>query len=58
MLDSRRYGMDMDWKTHLTEQEAQRIVEIKTARAGLTAELRRIYDRCQKRLERALGKRP
>lgn len=39
----------MDWRIHLTDEERDRLREIERQRAGLTAEYRRIYDRCRKR---------
>jgi hypothetical protein len=39
----------MNWRDQLTEQERARLVEIDRLRDDLTAEYRRIYDRCRKR---------
>ena len=40
----------MNWKDHLTTEEANRLKAIDAERASLTAEYRRIYDRCRKRM--------
>ncbi len=44
-----RYAGGMEWKTHMTEPERERIAFIESERPRLTAEYRRIYDRCRKR---------
>lgn len=41
-----------DWRAHLTEAEAKRLEEIDRLRDDLTAERRKIWDRCRKRMER------
>lgn len=40
----------MDWTEFLTDQERARLAEIEVTRRSLTAEYRRIYDRCRKRM--------
>lgn len=53
-MDFRCYTRDMDWKEQLTDEERERLIQIERERASLTAEYRRIYDRCRKRQRRAL----
>ncbi len=43
-----------NWRDHLTADERTRLVEIKQGRADLKAEHRKIYDRCRKRMAKAL----
>lgn len=43
----------MNWRNHLNPAERERLDEIKGARRSLTAEYRRIYDRCRKRMGKA-----
>jgi hypothetical protein len=45
----------MKWKNFLTPAERERINAIPAERAALTAEYRRIYDRCRKRMEETRG---
>lgn len=40
----------MKWKDFLNDQERERMVEIDEMRADFTAEIRRIYERCRKRM--------
>lgn len=39
------------WQDFLTDEERQRIDAIPAERKALTAEYKRIYDRCRKRME-------
>jgi hypothetical protein len=43
----------MKWKEHLTDQERERMAEVADMRRSLTDEIRRIYDRCRKRMSNA-----
>lgn len=45
------YGMS--WKDYLTDQERERLAQIKGETRTLKLEHRRIYDRCRKRLNAA-----
>lgn len=40
----------MNWTDYLTDQERERLAQIAGERRSLTAEYRRIYDRCRKRM--------
>ncbi len=40
----------MNWTDYLTDQERERLTQINRERRSLTAEYRRIYDRCRKRM--------
>jgi hypothetical protein len=42
----------VNWRDHLTPDEADRITSLRTEGASLTKEYRTIYDRCRKRMER------
>lgn len=42
----------IDWRTHLTPGERQRMDEIKAERLALHREYRRIFDRARKRVVR------
>ena len=46
---------EMDWRDELTTEERHRLAQIDGERSKLTAEYRRIYDRCRKRQRGALG---
>lgn len=41
-----------DWRNHLTGTEAERLEQIDRLRDELTAERRRIWDRCRKRMQK------
>ena len=41
-----------DWREHVTREESARLEEIDRLRDELTAERRKIWDRCRKRMER------
>lgn len=41
-----------DWRDYLTPEEAARLIEIDRLRDDFTAERRKIWDRCRKRMER------
>jgi hypothetical protein len=41
-----------DWRSHLTPEEAQRLLELDAERRALTREYRRIFDRARKRANR------
>lgn len=42
----------MNWRSHLTPDEARRLDEIALTKRDLSAEARRIFDRARKRAER------
>lgn len=44
----------MSWRDYLTPAEIDRLKQIETERGNLTAEYRRIYDRCRKRSQKDL----
>lgn len=46
-----------DWQSYLTATERARIDAIPAERKALTAEYRRYYDRCLKRMKAAIRKR-
>ena len=43
----------MNWKTHLTPDEAARIAELENVQIDASLERRRIWDRCRKRMAKA-----
>lgn len=45
-----------NWQDFLNADERQRIDAIPAERKALTAEYKRIYDRCRKRMEQAVNK--
>jgi Tfp pilus assembly protein PilN len=42
----------MNWRAHATPDELARIEELKETRQDASAEMKQIYERCRKRMQR------
>lgn len=42
----------MNWRDHATPEELERLDELKERRQDASAEMKQIYERCRKRMER------
>lgn len=47
-----------EWRDYLTADDVARLAQIKADNAALKVEYRRIYDRCRKRMEKAVNASP
>ena len=44
----------MPWQDHMTPEERERLLEIGSLKRAMQTEARRIYDRCRKRMAKAI----